>query len=128
MENNTIKTIKDLKNEIKTMADYQKVLKAHRKSEKFVGERTTYTSCGKTYELGPSIATMWHQERRHKLRMMNVAYGILRGRTLMQIENTSKEVKELTEQNHPLNNYWLKREYEAIVKEYSGNEEVVCSN
>lgn len=140
METNNTKTIKDLKNDIKKLSELQRELKRHRKTEKFEGERmnvkiqkSIWNSQTRKYEkieedvqCTPDVAFNQHIQNRFELRMMNVAYGILRGRKLSQIENKSSEVDNLTEENHPL--LWYKNEWSKIVQEYSGDEKTVCSD
>ena len=121
--------IQDLKNAIKEKANYQRELKRHRKTEKFEGERMKVTQkvwewgkyVEKEVECTPQIAFELHAENRFELRMMYAAYGYLRGKTVLQIENSDGGDEELTETNHPLNLYFKKR-WMKIVEEYSVSE------
>ena len=127
--------IQDLKNAIKEKANYQRELKRHRKTEKFEGERMKVVQkvweydrvagrrgyVEKEVECTPQIAFELHVQNRFELRMMYAAYGYLRGKTVLQIENSDGGDEELTETNHPLNLYFKKR-WMKIVEEYSVSE------
>ena len=121
--------IQDLKNAIKEKANYQRELKRHRKTEKFEGERMKVTQkvwewgkyVEKEVECTPRIAFELHVQNRFELRMMYAAYGYLRGKSLLQIENSACGDEKLTETNHPLNLYFKKR-WMKIVEEYSVSE------
>lgn len=91
---------KQLKEDIKVLAEKQRFLKNQRKTVKLVGERKM-----NTWE-----ATYTHQENRGKLRLMYAAYGIVLGKKFSQIEN------KFTEEEHPLNEY--KDEIEKIILSY----------
>lgn len=70
-----------MKEAIAEMAAEQIVLKAHRKTENFKGTERKYQ---------PWEATWKHAANRETLRAMYVAYGILRGKELDQIEPNHK--------------------------------------
>ena len=122
--------IQDLKNAIKEKVDYQRELKRHRKTEKFEGERMKVTQkvwewgkyVEKEVECTPRIAFELHVQNRFELRMMYAAYGYLRGKSLLQIENSGGGDEELTEDNHPLNLPFFKERWMKIVEEYSVSE------
>ena len=122
--------IQDLKNAIKEKANYQRELKRHRKTEKFEGERMKVTQkvwewgkyVEKEVECTPQIAFELHVQNRFELRMMYAAYGYLRGKSLLQIENSGGGDEELTEDNHPLNLPFFKERWMKIVEEYSVSE------
>lgn len=121
--------IQDLKNAIKEKVDYQRELKRHRKTEKFEGERMKVTRkvwewgyVEKEVECTPQIAFELHLENRFELRMMYAAYGYLRGKSLLQIENSGGGDEELTEDNHPLNLPFFKERWMKIAEEYSVSE------
>lgn len=122
--------IQDLKNAIKEKVDYQRELKRHRKTEKFEGERMKVTRkvwewgkyVEKEVECTPQIAFELHLENRFELRMMYAAYGYLRGKSLLQIENSGGGDEELTEDNHPLNFPYFRGRWMKIAEEYSVSE------
>lgn len=128
--------IQDLKNAIKEKVDYQRELKRHRKTEKFEGERMKVMQkvweydrqlgrggyVEKEVECTPQIAFELHAENRFELRMMYAAYGYLRGKTVLQIENSDGGDEELTEINHPLNFPYFKERWMKIAEEYSVSE------
>ena len=128
--------IQDLKNAIKEKVDYQRELKRHRKTEKFEGERMKVVQkvweydrqlgrggyVEKEVECTPQIAFELHLENRFELRMMYAAYGYLRGKSLLQIENSGGGDEELTEDNHPLNLPFFKERWMKIAEEYSVSE------
>ena len=122
--------IQDLKNAIKEKANYQRELKRHRKTEKFEGERMKVTQkvwewgkyVEKEVECTPRIAFELHVQNRFELRMMYAAYGYLRGKSLLQIENSACGDEKLTETNHPLNLPYFKERWMKIVEEYSVSE------
>ena len=122
--------IQDLKNAIKEKANYQRELKRHRKTEKFEGERMKVTQkvwewgkyVEKEVECTPQIAFELHVQNRFELRMMYAAYGYLRGKSLLQIENSACGDEKLTETNHPLNLPYFKERWMKIVEEYSVSE------
>lgn len=86
-----------LKETIKELAIQQPMLKNQRKSVKIVGERT----------MSEYDADMKHKSNRITLRELNVAYGILRGRTQEEIERNPKE---------PVNF----RAVEKLIEQYGG--------
>lgn len=98
-----MKTIKDLKEDIKRLSEEQKIAKQNRKTVHLSIERT----------MSHSEATWTVQSNRSKLRHMYLAYGLLRGRTIEQIESNSK-----TEPNIDLVNK-LKESY---------GKEIVCDD
>ena len=128
--------IQDLKNAIKEKVDYQRELKRHRKTEKFEGERMKVVQkvweydrqlgrggyVEKEVECIPQIAFKLHVQNRFELRMMYAAYGYLRGKSLLQIENSGGGDEELTEDNHPLNLPFFKERWMKIAEEYSVSE------
>lgn len=128
--------IQDLKNVIKEKVNYQRELKRHRKTEKFEGERMKVSQkvweydrvagrggyVEKEVECTPQIAFELHVQNRFELRMMYAAYGYLRGKSLLQIENSACGDEKLTETNHPLNLPYFKERWMKIVEEYSVSE------
>jgi hypothetical protein len=72
--------ILDLKEEIKKLSQAQCTLKPQRKTVYFEGERT----------VEPWEATYKHMSNRYTLRHMYLAYGLLRGKTIEQIESNRK--------------------------------------
>ena len=128
--------IQGLKNAIKEKANYQRELKRHRKTEKFEGERMKVSQkvweydrvagrggyVEKEVECTPQIAFELHVQNRFELRMMYAAYGYLRGKSLLQIENSGGGDEELTEDNHPLNLPFFKERWMKIAEEYSVSE------
>ncbi len=69
-----------MKGVIKHLAAQQKNLKGQRKTEKFIGIRTT-----------PAWkATQQHLLNRYDLRHLYIAYGFMRGKTIEQIEPNRK--------------------------------------
>jgi hypothetical protein len=95
-----------MKEDIKNMSQNQKFLKNQRKTEKLVGERV----------MEPWQATMQHASNREKLRIMYAAYGIMRGKSLSQIEN------KYDEENHPLKEFEDK--INKVISAYKVEEEV----
>jgi hypothetical protein len=75
--------IKEFRQEIAKLEKEQKQIKPQRKTENFKGERTIdhWTAC--------EVA----KENKHKLRIMYAAYGLMRGKTLGQIESAAKPLK-----------------------------------
>lgn len=69
-----------LKADIKLLAEGQSALKEQRKTVHFEGERT----------LTPNQAFSKHLENRHQLRLLYAAQGLLKGRTLEQIETKNR--------------------------------------
>ena len=122
--------IQDLKNAIKEKVNYQRELKRHRKTKKFEGERMKVVQkvwewgkyVEKEVECTPQIAFELHVQNRFELRMMYAAYGYLRGKSLLQIENSACGDEKLTETNHPLNLPYFKERWMKIVEEYSVSE------
>ena len=80
---------KKMKEDIKMMAEKQKVYRNQRKTVHIKGDRL----------MSASDATYEHQRNGHKLRIMYAAYGIARGKSFSQIENSHPE------ENHPLQKY-----------------------
>ena len=76
----------------------------------------------KEVECTPQIAFELHVQNRFELRMMYAAYGYLRGKSLLQIENSACGDEKLTETNHPLNLPYFKERWMKIVEEYSVSE------
>lgn len=95
-----------LKNQIKTLAQEQKVLKNQRKTVKFSGDRT----------IDSWEASMKHRSNRFKLRDLNFAHGIMKGRKPEEIEFNAKEPINMENINKIITEY---EEYEK---------EIVCSN
>ena len=77
MESNPIL---ELKEKIRTLAKQQVIFKLQRK--------TVYLTVVRTME--PWGATVKHIDNRFRLRHMYLAYGLIRGKTVEQIENKSK--------------------------------------
>lgn len=75
-----------LKEKIKQMSKEQSFLKDQRKS--------VHNKCERVIE--PWQAVYKHDSNRYDLRLMFAAYGIMKGRTFSQIENTHPE------ESHPL--------------------------
>lgn len=141
------RAIKSLKEDLKKNVELQREYKRHRKSEHFTGERMKVVltetiwnsncySKDKEYTLIPDLAIGLHRNQRWYLRAMNAAYGLLRGKTLMQIENSFSKFEFgedyiLTEELHPLLGY--KTQIEKYVIKYLNegekeNEETVCTD
>ena len=78
-----------LKNEIKTLAASQIILRDQRKSVYNKLERT----------ITPKEAAWKHEANRDELRIMYAAQGLLRGKTFSQIESNYPE------ESHPLKEY-----------------------
>lgn len=87
-----------LKQAIKTLAAEQPLLKNQRKSVHIVGERT----------MTPYQAWSKHQDNRHTLRHMYIAYAILRGYSSSDVEEKSdtpfnmRFVEQLIEKYKPV--------------------------
>ncbi len=77
MESNPIL---ELKEEIRKMAEQQVTLKLQRKTVRLSVKRRIH----------PVDAANMHADNRFRLRHMYLAYGIIRGKTVEQIESTSK--------------------------------------
>lgn len=73
--------INALKSDIKKLSEEQKFLRNQRKTVYIKGERT----------MEPWVAAMQHRVNREKLRIMFAAYGLMRGKSLEQIEPNSSE-------------------------------------
>ena len=75
--------IKEFRQEIAKLEKEQKVIKPQRKTENFKGERTMdhWSAAEKVIE------------NKHQLRIMYAAYGLMRGKTLGQIESAAKPLK-----------------------------------
>lgn len=99
-----------LKKDIKKLVQLQRELKNQRKTVNLVGERV--------YE--PWEASYKHFANREKLRLMYTAYGVLRGKTYSQIENTCEGPNE----THPLYKYESK--INKIIKDYE--KKALCYN
>ena len=69
-----------LKQKIKELSVKQVELKNQRKTVNLVGERT----------VAPYQAAYQHSDNRLELRRLFIAYGLLRGKTIEQIEPTTK--------------------------------------
>jgi hypothetical protein len=78
--NEKVLQLKAMKAHIKTLVAEQKSLKLQRKTTKFTGTR----------EMEPYQAVYQHAENRFELRHLYLAYGIMRGRSVEQIESKSK--------------------------------------
>lgn len=96
--------VKQIKEDIKLMANIQKELKNQRKTVHLKGERT----------MEPWEATMTHQNNRNKLRVMYAAYGLIRGKSFSIIEN------KFPEEEHPL--YEFQSSIDQIISSYSERE------
>ena len=92
--------VKKIKEDIKKMAEEQKVYVNQRRTVRLVGERT----------MEPWVATMKHAENREKLRVMYAAYGLARGKSFSYVE------KHYPEDNHPLNQY--QRQIDKVLEGY----------
>lgn len=101
MERNTV-AIALLKTDIKRLSAEQKQLKPQRKTVHFTGIRT----------LPAWKAAANHLYNRWELRYLYLAYGILRGKHIEQMEPTTKNPANL----------------ERIAKVITKYEEAVCSN
>lgn len=93
-----------IKEQIKVLVKEQKVLRNQRRTVKLVGERT----------IDPWQAAVKHISNRGQLRYLYAAYGIMRGKTIEQIE--SKKSKE------PINMDKVNK----LIEQY--NEQVVRTN
>ena len=89
-----------LKQEIKKLAELQKVLKDQRKTVHSKLERT----------IDPERAKWEHISNREYLRLLYAAQGLLRGKTFNQIES------HFPEENHPLKSY--QKLIDEIVKKH----------
>lgn len=94
--------ILSLKAAIKYKVAEQKLLKPQRKTVHFKGERT----------VTPGQAVWTHYLNRYELRHMYIAYGIMRGKTIEQIEGKSHTAPDM-------------QKVEQILKQYG---KVVCNN
>lgn len=74
-----------LKEKIKTLAALQIELKNQRRTVRLSGLRT----------MSPGEASWKHMTNRDTLRHMYIAYGFMRGKTLLEIEGKSKEAPNL---------------------------------
>lgn len=101
--------IATMKADIKNMVEKQKFYKNQRKTEKLVGER----------KMSPSDATYEHQENRKDLRIMYAAYGLVRGKSFPQIENT-----KYPEVIHPLKNHPFPLRIDRVINKYKIQVEV----
>ena len=70
--------LEQLKNDIAELVEQQKQLKPQRKTVNFSGERTT----------DPLVATATVAQNKFKLRHLYIVYGLLRGKSLNEIEPT----------------------------------------
>lgn len=68
--------MENLKDKIKTLAEGQSALRNQRKEVHIVGERT----------MSAYSASNLHYKNRHELRLLYTTQGLLRGRTLEEIE------------------------------------------
>lgn len=91
-----------LKQQIKTLAEEQVVLKNQRKTVNLVGERT----------VDPQEAAWRHSVNKINLRHMYLAKGLIKGLTVEQIEGKSKSKPDMT----------------MVEKIISQNAEAVCVN
>ena len=91
---------KKMKEDIKVMAEEQKLLKNQRKTKNIIGER----------KIPAWEATSKHAINRMKLRIMYAAYGLTRGKSFSQIENHRPE------ENHPLKYYQF--DIDRLIKKY----------
>ena len=107
METNTLKIDrKKLVSDIKEKSELQKFYKNQRKTVHFVGKR----------EIPAYEANYKHMDNRFELRAMFAVYGLLKGKTFSQIENTHPE------ENHPLNEIQWK--IDKLIKKYQIEEKV----
>ena len=107
METNTLNIDrKKLVSDIKEKSELQKFYKNQRKDVHIVGKRQI-----PSYE-----ATFKHLSNRFDLRAMHALYGLSKGKTFSQIENTHPE------ENHPLNQIQWK--IDKLSKTYQMKEEV----
>lgn len=97
--------MENLKQEIKKLSSEQPIYKNQRKTVHIIGERT----------MEPWQAIMNHSNNRHKLRLLYAVQGILKGKTLAEIETKNKPNKQ------PLSYY--QNSLDKLIKQY---EEVVC--
>lgn len=72
--------VRQMKSDIKTLVAEQKSLKPQRKTVHFAGTRT----------VSPGTAVADHLFNRYELRHMYIAYAIMRGKTLDQVEPNRK--------------------------------------
>ncbi|MFW6243215.1 MAG: hypothetical protein ACOC2W_03555 [bacterium] len=107
METNTLNIDRSkLVSDIKEKSELQKFYKNQRKSVHLLGER----------KLPFYKATLKHVYNRFELRAMYAVYGLSRGKTFSQIENTHPG------ENHPLNGIQWK--IDKLIKKYQIKEEV----
>ena len=102
-----------LKNEIKELAAMQTMLRDQRKTKFNKLERT----------IEPGTASYKHEANREQLRLMYAAYGLLRGKTLKQVETDYDE----NDVNHFLNknNQYISKIVLSHLSEFVRNEEVI---
>lgn len=133
--NTTKKTIKDLKNLIKELAQQQIVYKEHRKTVRFPEGKERQKTIVERWNheqfkyvdtevvLTADLAVEKHLRNRTYLRLLYVAYGLLRGKTLEQIENATKWDEPIWEWSDNTKRQWVMKATENIREEYSGCEE-----
>lgn len=105
IKNNIMKAYKtwELKSEIKTLVANQIITKAQRKTVSLIGERT----------IDPEDAQYTAWLNKNKLRLLYAAYGVMRGKTFLEIENKNKEgVVPLSELEDTINSIVEKYAYE----------------
>ena len=97
--------IKQLRQEIAALEQEQIAMKAQRKTVNLKVERTV-----NPYEAVDAV-----RNNRHKLRLMYVAYGLMRGKTFNKIENSyDKKNNDI----HPLYSDFYCREINKILRKY----------
>mgnify|MGYP001301514421 FL=1 len=92
--------IAEMKDGIKKAAETQKFYRNQRKTVHIKGDRL----------MSASDATYEHRRNGEKLRIMYAAYGLARGKSFSQIENSHPE------ENHPLNKYQY--QIDKLLKQY----------
>lgn len=93
--------VKQIKSDIKAIAEEQKFLRNQRKTVHIVGER----------KISASDAEAQHRSNRERLREMYAAYGLMRGKKFSEIEN------HYPEEGHPLN--LIKYRIDKLVEQYT---------
>lgn len=97
--------IKALKQSIKVLVLEQKLIKPQRKTVHFTGERT--------FPAWKAVDT--HLSNRYELRYMYLAYGLMRGKTILQMEAKSKTPANQDIINKLINKYESANPMQQIV-------------
>lgn len=110
MENIEKIDVRKMKEDIKAMVEQQRF---------YVDQRKTVNRKGE-YKMSPSEAQWKHRANRQALRLMYAAYGLARGKSLVQIEPDSKWEKVYLDSTydecHPLRKY--QQQIDKILDKY----------